>query len=45
MGGACSTYGTRDLQTKFCSGILKGRDHSRDLGVDGRVILESVLEN
>jgi hypothetical protein len=31
VGGACSTYGRESL---------KGRDHSEDLGVDGRIILE-----
>jgi hypothetical protein len=27
-------------QTKFWSQNLKGKDHSEDLGVDGRIILE-----
>jgi hypothetical protein len=26
--------------TTFCSGNRKGRDHSEDLGVDGRIILD-----
>jgi hypothetical protein len=25
-------------------GILKGRDHSEDLGIDGRIILKLILE-
>jgi hypothetical protein len=24
--------------------ILKGRDHSEDLGVDGRIVLKRILE-
>jgi len=30
-------------QTKFWSQNLKGKDHSEDLGVDGRIILEWIL--
>jgi hypothetical protein len=29
--------------TIFCLENLKGRDHSEDLGVDGKVILELIL--
>jgi hypothetical protein len=28
---------------KFCLENLKGRDHSEDIGVDGRIILEGIL--
>jgi hypothetical protein len=31
------------MHRKFWLGNLKGRDHSEDLGVDGRVILELIL--
>jgi len=31
------------MQTKLGKKNLKGRDHSKDLGVDGKVILEWVL--
>jgi hypothetical protein len=32
------------MRTKFWSGSLKGIHHSEDLGVDGRVISEWILE-
>jgi hypothetical protein len=32
------------MLTKFWSENLKGRDHSEDIGVGGRIILEGVLE-
>jgi hypothetical protein len=35
----------REMHTKFWSDIPKERDHSEDLGVDGRIILERTLEN
>jgi hypothetical protein len=45
MGGECSTHGgRREIHTKFWSENLKGRDQSDDLGVDGRIILEWILE-
>jgi hypothetical protein len=31
------------VYTIFWSEILKGRDHSEDLGVDGRILLEWIL--
>jgi hypothetical protein len=27
----------------FCLGSLKGRDHSENLGIDGRIILKQIL--
>jgi hypothetical protein len=33
------------MHTKFWFEILKGRDHSEDLGVDGRIMLEWILRN
>jgi hypothetical protein len=32
------------MHTKFWSGNLKGKDHSEDLGVGGKVILDWILE-
>jgi hypothetical protein len=29
---------------RFCSESLKGRDHSENLGVDGMIILEWILQ-
>jgi hypothetical protein len=43
MGGAYSTCG-KEVHTVFCLEELKGRDHLEDLGVDGKVILECMLE-
>jgi len=31
------------MHSKFWSENLKGRDHSEDLGVDGRILLECIL--
>jgi hypothetical protein len=33
------------MQIKFWSENLKGRDHSADLGMEGRLILEWILGN
>jgi len=33
-----------EMHTKFWSENMMGRDHSEDLGVDRRIILEFVLE-
>jgi hypothetical protein len=44
MGEACSTHWTDGKCVKyFGHKNLKGRDHSEDLGVDGRIILELIL--
>jgi len=32
------------MRTKFLSENLKGRDHSEDVGLDGKIILEWMLE-
>jgi len=40
MGGACSTYGERgEVYIGFWWGNLKERDHLKDAGADGRIIL------
>jgi hypothetical protein len=31
---------TREFHTTFLSGNLKGRDHSEDIGVYGKIVLE-----
>jgi hypothetical protein len=33
----------REKRTKFWLGSLKRRDHSEDLGVDGRIILKWIF--
>jgi hypothetical protein len=33
------------MYTKFLLGNQKGRDHSEDLGVDRKIILELILGN
>jgi len=44
MGRSCSTHGVgQEVYTKFLSENLKGRDHSEDPGVGGRIILEWIL--
>jgi len=35
--------GEMEMRTQFLSGSLKGRDHSEDLGIDGKIILECIL--
>jgi hypothetical protein len=43
MGKACSTYGDMrklEMHTTFWLVSLKIRDHSEDLGIDGRKILK-----
>ena len=42
MGGACSTYG-REAHTGFWWGNLRERDHLKDLGVDGVIILRWIF--
>jgi hypothetical protein len=45
MGGTCSMHGSvkKSLQY-FGWKKLKGRDHSEDLCIDGKIILEWILE-
>jgi hypothetical protein len=35
--------GEMDMHTKFWMEILKGRDHSQNLGIDGKIILKCIL--
>jgi hypothetical protein len=39
MGGACSTYGREDVHTGFWWVNLREKDHLKNLGGDGRIIL------
>jgi hypothetical protein len=41
--GACSMHWRDEMCTIFWSEGLKGRDHSEDLGVDGRMVLKLIL--
>jgi len=44
MGGACNTHERFEKWIKkFWSENLKGRNHSEDLGIDGKIILERIL--
>jgi hypothetical protein len=43
MGGACSMHRRIEMHTKFWSENLKERDHLEYLGVEGKVILKSIL--
>jgi hypothetical protein len=43
MGGACSTYGDGEECTGFWWGNLRERDHCRDPGIDGRIILRWIF--
>ena len=43
MGWACSTYGgIGEMHTGFGLGNMRDREHSEDLGVDGRIILKNI---
>jgi hypothetical protein len=43
MGGTCSTYGSERNSTMLRLEKLKVRDHSEDVGIDRRIILEWIL--
>jgi hypothetical protein len=44
IGGACSTHGRHENCIEFFwLENLKGRDHSEDLAIGGRIILEWIL--
>jgi hypothetical protein len=40
MGGACSMDGRDKKCIQYCLENLKRRNHLKELGVDGRIILE-----
>jgi hypothetical protein len=44
MGEACSTYGIGEMYAMLWLENLKGRDHSENVGVGWRIILEWILE-
>jgi hypothetical protein len=39
IGGACSTHMRGDVPVVFWLEALKGRNHSEDIVIDGRIIL------
>jgi hypothetical protein len=41
--GKVAHMGEMKMNSKFWSENLKGRDHSEDLGMDGKIILEWIL--
>jgi len=45
MGGACSTNGRDEKCEILWSEDMKIRDHSKDIGVDCKIILEWILGN
>jgi len=44
MGRTCITHERCEMHTKFWSETLKGRGHSEDLGVDGKIRLGKYSE-
>jgi len=43
MGGTCGTYWGREMHAEFWYQNLKKKNYLEDLGVDGTVILKSIL--
>jgi len=43
MGESCSTYGGRELFTRFWRGNLREREQLENPGVDGRIILKWIF--
>jgi hypothetical protein len=43
MGRACSVHGTREMNPKCSLEGLKGRDHSEQPSVDGKIILKWIF--
>jgi hypothetical protein len=44
MGEVCSMPGISEMCAKFWVENLKGRDHFEYVAIDGRIILEWILE-
>jgi len=44
MGGACSTYGRREVHKGFWWGDLREGDNLEDVGIDGRIILQWIFK-
>jgi len=43
MGGACSTYGDKEVHTGFWWGDLREGDHFEDSGIGSRIILKLIF--
>jgi len=43
IGGECSTYGRGEAYTGFWWGNLRERDHLKDPGVDGKIIIRWIF--
>jgi hypothetical protein len=45
MSGTYSMQGRREVDTKFCAGKIKEREHEEELGIDESIILKWILNN
>jgi hypothetical protein len=43
MSGTCSTYGEGRVVYSVLVGKPKGKDHLKDAGIDGRIILRRIF--
>jgi len=43
MGGACTTFGAREMYIGFLWENLREIEHLEDSGVDGRIILRGIF--
>jgi hypothetical protein len=43
MGRVCSRNGRDENAYKIWVGNLKGKDHSEELGVDGKIVIEWIF--